>query len=176
MPTATEAAELVDAYWPLALVVARRMGARVPWLLDDLISEAGLSLWRAALSWQPGETTFAAWARRQIRWAALKRIRVESRKNPTAFRPQLVDARGEPADLAALVADDSPEVGTVSEAGELVERILGTLPPDRRRDLVRVVAEDAAFADLAAEQNVTASSVRQRVRTDLRRLRERTEE
>lgn len=159
MQTATDAADLVERYVPLALAVARRMGARLPWLLDDLVSEAG-------------SAAFPTWARRHIRWAVLRRIKIETRKNPTAFRPQLVDVKGRPADLAAFVADeDAPEVGTEIETAELVEHLLGTLPPDRRRHVERHVLDGETCDAIAGEHGTTRGNIGDLIRRDLKKLR-----
>lgn len=48
MPTATESAELVEAYTDFALSTAEAWGTCFPWLADGFASKAGQALWRVA--------------------------------------------------------------------------------------------------------------------------------
>lgn len=173
--TATDATELVDQFTPLALGMARRWGTQFPWLLDDLASDASLALWQAAQSWKPEHSKFPTWARKQIRWALVKRLENERAKNPLAFRPQFVPTPKNdlhPLDLAPARSRAPDELAEIADAVANLPALLAVLPENRRALVVRHFANGETCAELAEEYATTRSDIRGIVGKSLKKLRQ----
>ncbi len=174
-PAPEDVTAVVNDYLPLAHSIARRFGTNAPWLRDDLRSEAGFALWRAARTYRPGKAKFATWARRLICFACAVRMRRERASNRAAFREQIELSNGTAVDPLQLIAnrDASPDAA-IEYADDVaaLARLLDVLPEDRRALVVRHIGDGVHLETLGEETGTSRQSVGAKVLKDLRRLRE----
>ncbi len=165
----------VNDYMPLAYALARRFGTNAPWLLDDLRSEAGFALWRAARTYRPGKAKFATWARRLICFACAVRMKRERIQNCAVFREQSELNSGKEIDPLQLIANrDAPPDAAIEHEDEVAAlgKMLNALPADRRAMLVRHIGHGVHLETLGAEIGTTRSNAGARIHRDLRRLKQ----
>lgn len=173
MPTAPEASDLVQQWWPLADGIAKRYGARWPWLADDFRSVAGEALWKLATSHgHLPPDHFSGYVRQGARWAILRRLGEERVHNPPAFQGQAADDR-RAAELLDLIADGAADVGQEIEAAELVAELLGRASlTERQRGLVeRYFFGGEGQREIARDQGVSPRAVSQSLGAALEKLR-----
>lgn len=178
LATADRVAALVAANVPLAQWAAGRYIAAYPQHRDVIMSGAYVGLWRACRTYQAGRRVkFSHYAAVCIRRAIVadldREIRVGSRFRQAARLDQpdddddtdaldVVPARGPgPADLAEL-----------RDEFRRVDRLLAELPP-ARREIIRRYYAGERLADIGAEVGRFASALRDGMKNDLLRLRER---
>ncbi len=179
--TAPEVNELVETWWPLAGGVARRWGARFPWLEHDFESAAGYALWQVARN-VSGEADperggrFAGLVRRAIKWAMNRRLDQERARNPMAFLPPLAitdPETGRPLTPLAFVAARDPEPGaTLADADELATLFDRAALPERYRDvLTRRIGYEEPREEIDTDLGVSGARVREMVTIGRERLR-----
>ena len=157
-------AELVQAYSPLAVSLAREWSRRRDWLADDFISDALLSLWKAAQAWDASRgIPFATFARTHIRWAIVSRYNLERAENPAAFRTVATDPfTGEEIggidSAPAPISDIDQVLDDKAEAAAVLEQF----PAEVREIVRRRFWGEESFAEIAADLGVTPEAVRGR--------------
>lgn len=178
----TDPAALVEQYTPLAraLALRRAVSAGVPWLADDMLSDALFGLWRASVRWEEAKaesSSFATFARWGIVWRLRQRILVERRRNPTAFTSQTErDGDGNEVLRIDLAADrrfpDPADAAELADDLAQLPDLLGELSEDRRALVVRYFSDDPETTDdIAADLGTSASVVRGYVSASLAKLR-----
>jgi RNA polymerase sigma factor (sigma-70 family) len=148
-------------YGPMARAIARTL-ADPSTSPEDVVQEAFLSL-HSALAREPGRFAETAHARnyffRTVRNLALKSRRGAGRERSLAADPPAPD----PADPAAEA---------VAERQRILARALLELDLESRALVARRFLESRTLADVAAETGVPVSTLHDRERAILRRLRE----
>ena len=174
--TAPEVNELFERWWPLARGIARKWGERcAPWLTDEFESFAGEALWKLARDKGDTSTRFAGLVRLGVRWAILRVLKREHRRNPVAFenRPAMIDPEtGMPlslVDLASVAPDDHAGTEAAEELLALFDR--AELPERHREILLRRVGKDEDRDAVAAAEGCSPERITQITGRALARLR-----
>lgn len=169
MANAVEAAELVEAYLPLALSIANRWDERWPWLRDDFRSEAAFALWRAAKGYTTDKPySFPTAVHVAVRRACWERLRQEARKAPEAFRAPPADPELDPLNM---LEDDTPPASEAIDAADAVGKLLPLLTPDQAAAVESRFIDGRTVAEIAAERETTTEAVRDMIARGLRRMR-----
>ncbi|WP_438000198.1 sigma-70 family RNA polymerase sigma factor [Sorangium sp. So ce185] len=152
--------------------VARRLGRRIP--VEDLVALGHPALLEVVRTYDPGRSSFEAYAKRKIRWAIFDGIRRETRWRSAAARAsalaasaRFAEGRGpeDDADAPATQEDYAARLGGLL-AGHAAAMALGLLSNQ---------GDVAAVADAAdsPEERASAAELAQAVRHAVRELPER---
>lgn len=138
---------------------------RQPELAEDVAQDVFVALWRQPERYNPLLGRFAPWFYRVARNRAIDIVRQKRREIPQGedgiFEAVLPDSDPEPADIAVLR----------SEATR-VRVALSSLPPEQRQLIELAYFGGLTQNEMSERLNVPLGTVKTRVRTGLRRLRE----
>ena len=146
-------AELLALHGPRLLSFTRKMMQSSPEIVEDLVQEIWLAIYRG-LPRLRDVSRFRSWAFRIAR----DRIYREYRRRKMPVQP-LADGDGEMEELTG--AGES----TVALAldGEALKRGLDTLSPEHREVLVLCFFEEMSYEEIARVTNTTLGTVRSRI-------------
>jgi RNA polymerase sigma-70 factor (ECF subfamily) len=179
MPVAAEGAELIarivkgdrdafgrfyDAFAPLAYGLIRRILPE-PGEAEEVLQEVFWEIWRLAPRYDPARGTPAAWVVTRARSRAIDRLRALRRREEVGVGS--VDAAGAPA--AAATAEDP---GARVPDRELVRGALGALGPAQREVVELAFFAGLTHTEIAERLRQPLGTVKTRMRTALRRMRE----
>jgi RNA polymerase sigma factor (sigma-70 family) len=159
-------AALYDRYGRRAFSLARRISAD-DGLAEDVVQEAFLAFWRAPDRFDPGRGRFSTWMLTLVHHRAVDAVRRQSAIGRRTVPPvedgedRSVPA-GPGADLDALAA---VEAGQVRDA-------LDRLPDDQRSALALAYFGGFTQREVAAQLGVPLGTVKSRMFTGIRRLRD----
>ena len=146
--------------YSIAISILRR-----PELAEDVAQDVFVGLWRQPERYNPALGRFAPWFYRVARNRAIDIVRQKRREIPPAedgiFEAVLPDSDPEPADIAVLR----------SEAAR-VRSALGSLPTEQRQLIELAYFNGLTQSEMSERLNVPLGTVKTRVRSGLRRLRE----
>ena len=158
MQTDPFTAELVETYtreWPrLRRMVARLVGDD---RAEEVVQEAVMKLWRSPHRFDATRGTLAAYLSVVCRSAALDRIRADAARHTRERR-------------FAWSASVDPGSGTGDDG--LVTGALDTLPERERTPILLAAFHGLSYRDVAVTLGLPEGTVKSRIRTGLRRLRE----
>jgi RNA polymerase sigma factor (sigma-70 family) len=129
-------------------------------LADDAAQEASVRAWRHAAGYDPRRGRVAAWLLTIARNVAIDRAQM---RRATPADPEVIASR---LDLSGEEA--IPDVGQ----REHVHRALAALPAEQRRALVLAVYAGRTAREIAELDGVPLGTVKTRIRTAMRTLRE----
>lgn len=134
---------------------------------EDVLQEAFWSIWKTAGSYNPALCSPVGWIMMVTRSRALDRVRKLGRDRAGA--PESVD------DLAANISS-GPESFTETEPSYDTRAALDLLPEEQRQSIVLAFYRGLSREEIARVQGVPVGTVKTRIRSGVRRLREILEE
>ncbi len=131
---------------------------------EEVTLDVFLDIWRRAWSYDPANGTVLGWIMNQARSRAIDRVRFES-------RVKRVDPRtGAPEEEGAAL--DPRELLEIKEQGSTVRAALDSLTPDERSAIEAAYFAGRTHSEVAAHLNEPLGTVKTRIRSALRKLRE----
>jgi RNA polymerase sigma factor (sigma-70 family) len=155
-------AELYDRYGRVAYGLALRI-VRDPALAEDAVQEAFLTLWRTAGSFRADKAKPSTWILTLVHRRAVDVVRREERR-----RAAPLEGTEEP-DERSLAADEEIEL---SDRRRLVQEALRQLPDEQREALELAYYGGLTQSELAERLSVPLGTIKSRMFTGLRRLRD----
>lgn len=131
---------------------------------EDIVQEAFCDIYRNATSFKKQEgASFKSWAYRVVINKAISHYRKlkKERERYTLLEPDHYENLGKDEELSREL-----------DAKLTTERLLETLPEDLRRVVQSYYFDDKSYADIAAEENITLSTLKMRLFRAKRALRE----
>jgi RNA polymerase sigma factor (sigma-70 family) len=157
-------AELYDRYGRVAYGLAQRV-VRDPALAEDAVQEAFLAVWRSAATFRAERAKPSTWILTLVHRRAVDLVRREARR------------RGDPLEAAPdPVARPAEEEVDVRRNRRIVQDALRRLPDDQRQALELAYYGGLTQSELAERLGLPLGTVKSRMFTGLRRLRELLEE
>ena len=156
-------AQLYDRYSRVAYGLALRI-VRDQALAEDAVQEAFVTLWRSAGSFRAEKAKPSTWILTLVHRRAVDVVRREERRRASP----LVDGMEEP-DERALPADEEIEL---NDRRRLVQEALRQLPDDQREALELAYYGGLTQSELAERLSVPLGTIKSRMFTGLRRLRD----
>ena len=156
-------AQLYDRYSRVAYGLALRI-VRDQALAEDAVQEAFVTLWRSAGSFRAEKAKPSTWILTLVHRRAVDVVRREERRRAAP----LVDGMEEP-DERALPADEEIEL---NDRRRLVQEALRQLPDDQREALELAYYGGLTQSELAERLSVPLGTIKSRMFTGLRRLRD----
>ena len=151
---------LYDRFGRVAYGLALRV-VRDPALAEDAVQEAFLAAWRTAGSFDPRRGKAQTWLLTLVHRRAVDVVRREERR------------RGDPLDDAPVAAGGATdEEAWVRERRRDVQAALAQLPPDQREALELAYYGGLTQSELAERLGVPLGTIKSRMFTGLRRLRD----
>lgn len=138
---------------------------REPTLAEDVAQDVFVGLWRQPERYNPALGRFAPWFYRVTRNRAIDILRQKRRE----FVPT------QDGLFEVILADPNPSPGEVAELRSEAERVrvaLGALPAELRQLIELAYFGGLTQSEMAERLGVPLGTVKTRVRTGLRRLRE----
>lgn len=155
-------AELYDRYGRVAYGLALRI-VRDPALAEDAVQEAFLTVWRTAGSFRSDRAKPSTWILTLVHRRAVDVVRREERRRAAPLEgPEEPDAR-------SLAADEEIEL---SDRRRLVQEALRQLPDEQREALELAYYGGLTQSELAERLSVPLGTIKSRMFTGLRRLRD----
>jgi RNA polymerase sigma-70 factor (ECF subfamily) len=155
-------AELYDRYSRVAYGLALRI-VRDPALAEDAVQEAFLTVWRTAGSFRPDRAKPSTWILTLVHRRAVDVVRREERR-----RAAPLEGTEEP-DERGLAADEEIEL---TDRRRLVQEALRQLPDEQREALELAYYGGLTQSELAERLSVPLGTIKSRMFTGLRRLRD----
>jgi RNA polymerase sigma-70 factor (ECF subfamily) len=155
-------AELYDRYGRVAYGLALRI-VRDPALAEDAVQEAFLTLWRTAGSFRSDKAKPSTWILTLVHRRAVDVVRREERR-----RAAPLEGTEEP-DERSLAADEEIEL---NDRRRLVQEALRQLPDEQREALELAYYGGLTQSELAERLSVPLGTIKSRMFTGLRRLRD----
>ena len=155
---------LFRRYGPLAKGLAHRV-VRQPFLAEEIVQEAFLSLWRDPRSYQEARGTFRVWLLATVHHRAVDVVRREEAQRRRKLEQQPVEAYQE--DIADSVADRVDLAAT----RERVRAALEDIPEAQRQILEMMYFGGKSQSDIARELGLPLGTVKSRTLLGMRRLR-----
>ena len=156
-------AQLYDRYSRVAYGLALRI-VRDQALAEDAVQEAFVTLWRTASSFRAEKAKPSTWILTLVHRRAVDVVRREERRRAAP----LVDGMEEP-DERALPADEEIEL---TDRRRLVQEALRQLPDEQREALELAYYGGLTQSELAERLSVPLGTIKSRMFTGLRRLRD----
>jgi len=156
-------AQLYDRYSRVAYGLALRI-VRDQALAEDAVQEAFVTLWRSAGSFRAEKAKPSTWILTLVHRRAVDVVRREERRRAAP----LVDGMEGP-DERALPADEEIEL---NDRRRLVQEALRQLPDDQREALELAYYGGLTQSELAERLSVPLGTIKSRMFTGLRRLRD----
>ena len=155
-------AQLYDRYGPIAYGLALRI-VRDQALAEDAVQEAFLTVWRTAGSFRSDRAKPSTWILTLVHRRAVDVVRREERR-----RAAPLEGTEEP-DERGLAADEEIEL---SDRRRLVQEALRQLPDEQREALELAYYGGLTQSELAERLSVPLGTIKSRMFTGLRRLRD----
>jgi len=155
-------AELYDRYGRVAYGLALRI-VRDQALAEDAVQEAFLTVWRSAGSFRSDKAKPSTWILTLVHRRAVDVVRREERR-----RAAPLEGTEEP-DERGLAADEEIEL---SDRRRLVQAALQQLPDEQREALELAYYGGLTQSELAERLSVPLGTIKSRMFTGLRRLRD----
>ncbi len=155
-------AELYDRYSRVAYGLALRI-VRDPALAEDAVQEAFLTVWRTARSFRSDRAKPSTWILTLVHRRAVDVVRREERR-----RAAPLEGTEEP-DERSLAADE--EIA-LTDRRRLVQEALRQLPDEQREALELAYYGGLTQSELAERLSVPLGTIKSRMFTGLRRLRD----
>jgi len=155
-------AELYDRYGRVAYGLALRI-VRDPALAEDAVQEAFLTVWRTAGSFRSDRAKPSTWILTLAHRRAVDVVRREERR-----RAAPLEGTEEP-DERGLAADEEIEL---TDRRRLVQEALRQLPDEQREALELAYYGGLTQSELAERLSVPLGTIKSRMFTGLRRLRD----
>jgi RNA polymerase sigma-70 factor (ECF subfamily) len=131
---------------------------------EEVTLEAFHDVWRRAAAYDPAGGSVVGWIMNQARSRAIDRLRYEQRKKRAA---------GPEHSLPAPAAARGPEEAlAATEQGRLLREALQTLTPDERKAIETAFFSELTYVEAAATLNEPVGTVKTRIRSGLRKLRQ----
>jgi len=156
-------AQLYDRYGRVAYGLALRI-VRDQALAEDAVQEAFLTVWRTAGSFRPERAKPSTWILTLVHRRAVDVVRREERRRAQP----LLEGQEEP-DERALPADE--EIA-LTDRRRLVQEALRQLPDEQREALELAYYGGLTQSELAERLSVPLGTIKSRMFTGLRRLRD----
>jgi RNA polymerase sigma-70 factor (ECF subfamily) len=121
-------------------------------------------VWRRASSYDPAGGSVVGWIMNQARSRAIDRLRYEQRKKRAG-----VPADGLPP---PATAGGPHQAFDMAEEGRLLREALQTLTPDERQAIETAFFAEMSYVEAAGRLNEPVGTVKTRIRSGLRKLRE----
>jgi RNA polymerase sigma factor (sigma-70 family) len=152
-------ASLFDYYAPRLRSYCLRQGAAMD-VVEELVQEAMLVLWRKAGSFDPAKAQVSTWLFTIIRNKRIDRLRREN-------RPDLTEE-----DLSVFLSEASGADDAISATQDAIRlsAALELLPPEQRSMMTKAFFEDKSHSDIANETGLPLGTVKSRIRLALARL------
>lgn len=131
---------------------------------EELTLDVFYDVWRRASKYDAATGSVVGWIMNQARSRAIDRLRFEQRKKRVA--PQADDP------IPAPAAIGSNEVLARMEQGRLLRDALTALTPDERRVIETAFFSELTYAEVATRLHQPAGTVKTRIRSGLRKLRQ----
>ena len=131
---------------------------------EELTLDVFHDIWRRASTYDPAGGSVVGWIMNQARSRAIDRLRFEQRKkrvNNHAESPNTVATSSGPQ-----------EVFDVREQGRLVRQALQALTPGERQAIETAFFSQLTYCEVAAKLDQPLGTVKTRIRSGLRKLRE----
>lgn len=131
---------------------------------EELTLDVFHDVWRRAPEYDAAGGTVLGWIMNQARSRAIDRLRFERRKkrvSPHAENP-----------LQPTAASECDNVLELEEQGRLLKEALTVLTPDERQVIETAFFSELTYAEVAARLNQPLGTVKTRIRTGLRKLRQ----
>jgi RNA polymerase sigma factor (sigma-70 family) len=155
-------AVLYDRYGRVAYGLALRI-VRDPALAEDAVQEAFLTLWRTAGSFRADKAKPSTWILTLVHRRAVDLVRREERRRAAPLEP------GDEPDAQGLATDEEIEL---TDRRRLVQAALRQLPDDQREALELAYYGGLTQSELAERLAVPLGTIKSRMFTGLRRLRD----
>jgi RNA polymerase sigma-70 factor, ECF subfamily len=156
-------AALYDRYGRVAYGLALRI-VRDQALAEDAVQEAFLAVWRTAASFRAERAKASTWILTLVHRRAVDVVRREERR-----RAQPLAEGVEEADERALAADEEIEL---TDRRRIVQEALRRLPDEQREALELAYYGGLTQSELAERLAVPLGTIKSRMFTGLRRLRD----
>ncbi|WP_437612709.1 sigma-70 family RNA polymerase sigma factor [Sorangium sp. So ce834] len=165
-------AEGLDLLQLVAKRIARRLGRRIP--VEDLVALGHPALLEVVRTYDPGRSSFEAYAKRKIRWAIFDGIRRETRWRSAAARASALAASARFAEGRG-VDDDAGAPATQEDYAARLGGLLAGHAAAMALGLLSAQGDVAAIPDAAdsPEERASAAELAQAVRHAVRELPER---
>ena len=155
-------AELYDRYGRVAYGLALRI-VRDPALAEDAVQEAFLAVWRTAAGFRSDRAKPSTWILTLVHRRSVDVVRREERR-----RASPLEGTEEP-DERGLAADEEIEL---TDRRRLVQEALRQLPDEQREALELAYYGGLTQSELAERLSVPLGTIKSRMFTGLRRLRD----
>jgi RNA polymerase sigma-70 factor (ECF subfamily) len=155
-------AALYDRYSRVAYVLALRV-VRDPALAEDAVQEAFLTVWRTAGSFRADKAKPSTWILTLVHRRAVDLVRREERRRAAPLEP------GDEPDAQTLATDEEIEL---TDRRRLVQAALRQLPDEQREALELAYYGGLTQSELAERLAVPLGTIKSRMFTGLRRLRD----
>jgi RNA polymerase sigma-70 factor (ECF subfamily) len=131
---------------------------------EELTLDVFHDVWCRAPKYDPAGGSVVGWIMNLARSRAIDRVRYEARKkrvNPRADNPSAVTA-----------ASSAHEAFDIREQGRLLQQALKVLTPDERQAIETAFFSEMTYSEAAAKLNQPLGTVKTRIRSGLRKLRQ----
>jgi RNA polymerase sigma-70 factor (ECF subfamily) len=156
---------LFRRYGPLAKALATRI-IRQPFMAEEIVQDAFLSLWRDPGSYREDRGTVRSWLLSAVHHRAVDRVRreeAEHRRRAQSFDPPAPEA-SDPGESVVERVDAADQRARVRAA-------LQDIPEEQRAVLERMYFEGKTQSAIAAELGLPLGTVKSRTLLGMRRLR-----
>jgi RNA polymerase sigma-70 factor (ECF subfamily) len=155
-------AALYDRYSRVAYGLALRV-VRDPVLAEDAVQEAFLTVWRTAAAFRSDRAKPSTWILTLVHRRAVDVVRREERRRAAPLEP------GDQPDAHGLATDEEIEL---TDRRRLVQEALRQLPDEQREALELAYYGGLTQSELAERLSVPLGTIKSRMFTGLRRLRD----
>jgi RNA polymerase sigma-70 factor, ECF subfamily len=121
-------------------------------------------VWRRASAYDAAGGSVVGWMMNQARSRAIDRVRFEQRKKRVDHRPD--------SPPPAATASDPHDALDLREQGRLLQHALTVLTPAERQAIETAFFSELTYDEVAARLNQPLGTIKTRVRTGLRKLRQ----
>jgi RNA polymerase sigma factor (sigma-70 family) len=156
--------DLFRRYGPLANGLAVRM-VRHPFVAEEIVQEAFLSLWRDPAAYREERGTFRSWLMSTVHHRAVDAIRREEAQRRRSREAEPADLIEE--DVGQAVVEDAYAAG----ARARVRSALAEIPVEQRQVLSMMYFEGKTQAEVARQLGLPLGTVKSRTLLGMRRLR-----
>jgi RNA polymerase sigma-70 factor (ECF subfamily) len=122
------------------------------------------SVWQRASTYDAGAGSVVGWIMNQARSRAIDRLRFEQRKKRVSTQAD--------SPLPATAASDPHEAFDLREQGRLLRNALTVLTPEERQAIETAFFSELTYYEVAARLNQPLGTVKTRVRSGLKKLRQ----
>ena len=131
---------------------------------EELTVDVFHELWRRAPEYDPADGSVVGCLMNLARSRAIDRLRFERRKKRVNPHPD--------SPLGAVAESDPDEAFDIREQGHLLRNALTVLTPEERQVIETAFFSELTYAEVAARLNQPLGTVKTRIRSGLRKLRQ----